>query len=413
MSQHDYVIDDQTGAAFLADLNNLLLAVASLNSGSSEPGTTYAYQLWADTSVGWMKQRNAANSAWVNLFKLSNGAVHSVQMQSGIAFATAGSAGAYTVTTDPVITLAEDQCIQVEFNHSTTGAATLAKDGGSAKSIKVYDATGAKVNPVIVSGCKHRLVYDGVDWVMTDPLPSTTSAGFSTIEVLERWAGTGSISGNTFTASASASGVLSVGSVITGSGVSANTRITAFLTGTGGTGTYTVNNSQTVGSTAITSGSVEWTVPAAITKVKATVVGGGGGGANPASGGNGGSSMFGAYITATGGNGGSSGGGGGTGGVGSGTGVLNIRGGGGAGPGVGPGGSSYLGGGASRSAPGTSGYGGGGAGDTASGGGGGAGIRIVTGLTPGATVTVTIGDAGTTGGSAGAAGSAGAVMLEY
>ena len=67
---------------------------------------------------------------------------------------------------------------------------------------------------------------------------------------------TGSISGTTLTISAVTNGTLRVGSYITGTGVSAGTQITALGTGTGGTGNYTVNNSQTVASTTITSGDV-------------------------------------------------------------------------------------------------------------------------------------------------------------
>lgn len=63
---------------------------------------------------------------------------------------------------------------------------------------------------------------------------------------------TGSISGTTLTVTAVANGSLAVGQVITGTGVTAGTRITALGTGTGGTGTYTVSASQTVASTAIT-----------------------------------------------------------------------------------------------------------------------------------------------------------------
>ncbi len=64
---------------------------------------------------------------------------------------------------------------------------------------------------------------------------------------------TGSISATTLTVTAVASGKLRVGDLITGSGVSANTFITALGTGTGGTGTYTVSVSQTAASTTITS----------------------------------------------------------------------------------------------------------------------------------------------------------------
>jgi hypothetical protein len=63
---------------------------------------------------------------------------------------------------------------------------------------------------------------------------------------------TGAISATTLTVSAVSSGQVQVGDVLSGSGVTAGTYITALGTGTGGTGTYTVSASQTVGSTAIT-----------------------------------------------------------------------------------------------------------------------------------------------------------------
>lgn len=63
--------------------------------------------------------------------------------------------------------------------------------------------------------------------------------------------GTGSISGTTLTISAVSSGALAVGATITGTGVTAGTTITAFGTGTGGAGTYTVSASQTISSRTI------------------------------------------------------------------------------------------------------------------------------------------------------------------
>lgn len=62
---------------------------------------------------------------------------------------------------------------------------------------------------------------------------------------------TGSIAGTTLTVSAVTSGVLYVGQTIQGTGVTANTMITALVSGTGGAGTYTVSTSQTVGSTTL------------------------------------------------------------------------------------------------------------------------------------------------------------------
>lgn len=72
MAQHDYVIANQSGLAFRADLNNNLAAIVSQNSGASEPSTTYAYQWWADTTTGLLKLRNAANSAWITIGTLAS-----------------------------------------------------------------------------------------------------------------------------------------------------------------------------------------------------------------------------------------------------------------------------------------------------------------------------------------------------
>lgn len=72
MAQHDYIIANQSGAAFRADLNNGLAAIVSNNSGTAEPSTTYAYQWWADTTTGLLKIRNAANSAWVTVGTLAS-----------------------------------------------------------------------------------------------------------------------------------------------------------------------------------------------------------------------------------------------------------------------------------------------------------------------------------------------------
>ena len=63
---------------------------------------------------------------------------------------------------------------------------------------------------------------------------------------------TGSISGTTLTVTAVTNGELFVGQIISGSGVTSNTTISALGTGTGGVGTYTVSVSQSVASTIIT-----------------------------------------------------------------------------------------------------------------------------------------------------------------
>ncbi len=58
----------------------------------------------------------------------------------------------------------------------------------------------------------------------------------------------------TLTVSAVGSGALGLGDVISGASVVAGTAVTQFLTGTGGAGTYAVNNNTVVSSTTITAG---------------------------------------------------------------------------------------------------------------------------------------------------------------
>ena len=69
MAQHDYVIDNSTGANVRADINNALLAISSNNSGSSAPSTTYALQTFANTTDSMLQLRNSANNGFVNLRK--------------------------------------------------------------------------------------------------------------------------------------------------------------------------------------------------------------------------------------------------------------------------------------------------------------------------------------------------------
>mgnify|MGYP003149503558 CR=1 FL=1 len=70
MSTHDYNLANQSGASFRSDLNNCLAAILSNNSNGSAPSTTVAYSIWADTSAGKLKIRNAANDGFVDLINL-------------------------------------------------------------------------------------------------------------------------------------------------------------------------------------------------------------------------------------------------------------------------------------------------------------------------------------------------------
>ena len=169
-----------------------------------------------------------------------------------------------------------------------------------------------------------------------------------------------------------------------------------------------------------------FTIPTGITSLKITVLGGGGGGNGGASNGSGGGNSTVASgtqsITTLTGGGGASGAGGAGGGIGT-NGTLNIKGGSGTGGGLAGGNSIFGAGGPGGASGGAYGGGGGGGGGVAgfgqaAGGAGGAAIKFLTGLTPGNTLSVTIGGGGNGGGGnccygSGGAGGAGVVLFEW
>jgi hypothetical protein len=52
MAQHDYDIANQSFPAFRTDLNNVLEAINTSNSGTSRPSGAVAGTIWLDTSGG-------------------------------------------------------------------------------------------------------------------------------------------------------------------------------------------------------------------------------------------------------------------------------------------------------------------------------------------------------------------------
>ena len=74
MALTDYNLADQSGGNFRSELNTILSILVANNSHATTPTTTSPYMFWADTTSGILKQRNAADSAWINLWTLAGGA---------------------------------------------------------------------------------------------------------------------------------------------------------------------------------------------------------------------------------------------------------------------------------------------------------------------------------------------------
>ena len=101
MSQHDMDVANAPRVAVRADINQALQALVTNNSGATEPAITFAYQWWADTTAGILKQRNAANSAWISILTLATGmplgAASTAYVDAAVAAAGAASVPAGVV----------------------------------------------------------------------------------------------------------------------------------------------------------------------------------------------------------------------------------------------------------------------------------------------------------------------------
>lgn len=96
MAQHDYDLANAAGAVFRADINSVLSAVVSLNSGGTEPTVKFAHMFWMDTANSILKKRNAANTAWTSVLEFIDGS-------STVDFLGSLDISGLTTGTDPAV----------------------------------------------------------------------------------------------------------------------------------------------------------------------------------------------------------------------------------------------------------------------------------------------------------------------
>lgn len=145
MPQHDYDVENNTSALVRADINAVLSAIVTHNSGPASPTPTFARQRWADTTARVVRRRNAANSAWITEstdedVRVVARAVNVEWLQSDIG-RTVRATGTYTQTLQPAATLGEGWWVYLTVAAGATvtldpagaeliaGAATLAIAG--------------------------------------------------------------------------------------------------------------------------------------------------------------------------------------------------------------------------------------------------------------------------------------------
>ena len=144
MSQHDMTVDNGAGLAVRTSLNNALQALASQSSGASAPSPTFPCQLWGDTGTGRLRQRDSANTLWIDLGPLDSARPAPGSLLNIRVFGTPGTF-TYTPTpgTNKVITGVQGACAASGGAPATgAGVSSLGAPGGA----------GAYAESLITSG---------------------------------------------------------------------------------------------------------------------------------------------------------------------------------------------------------------------------------------------------------------------
>ncbi|CAI8787322.1 Collar domain-containing protein [Pseudomonas sp. IT-P253] len=124
MSQHDMDIANGPGLTFRTDVNAALKALMTLSSGAATPNPTFPCQLWADTGTGRLKQRNSANTAWLDMGTLDSALRDAVDSTSSAI--DTGVANAYVCAFTPALTARnEQQVLRFKAKNANAGACTL------------------------------------------------------------------------------------------------------------------------------------------------------------------------------------------------------------------------------------------------------------------------------------------------
>lgn len=190
MSQHDMNITDQLFPAFRSDLNNALAALVSNSSSATEPATMFAYQFWADTTTGILKQRNAANSAWISLYTLSGGPLDKTGgNMSGLLNQAAGANIASAATVD--LTAATGNCPRIT---GTTATSAFTMTAGQQMWLiadgawpLTYHATTNKIvggiSITLKAGDLIHVFKDLSGIVQTTPFSTAAPAAFATTSI--------------------------------------------------------------------------------------------------------------------------------------------------------------------------------------------------------------------------------------
>ena len=127
-------------------------------------------------------------------------AASAINLSTAVKCTTANTANAYTCTTTPTFTPAAGVVVQVIFNATNTGSATLSVNGQSAATIKKLAGTGNLVSGDIQAGHYISAAFDGTYWQLEGQLGNSLLSSYPSSGIV---VSTGTAWGTSLTAPAS------------------------------------------------------------------------------------------------------------------------------------------------------------------------------------------------------------------
>ena len=237
-----FVASVGTGATFTGSISTTTLTVSAVATGTLAVGQVITGTgVTAGTYISALGTGTGGTGTYT---------VSASQTVASTAMSTTGNVAAFNGnivgTTLTVTTLTSGAVV---LGQAITGSANNAIVTGSITGTTLT-VTGVSSGTLAVN---QTLTGTGVVVGTTITAFGTGTGGTGTYTVsIPSASVTGSISGTTLTVTAVASGTLAINQTISGTGITAGTTITSLGTGTGGTGTYNVSVSQTVASTTVT-----------------------------------------------------------------------------------------------------------------------------------------------------------------
>lgn len=163
--------------ALTANINLIFPAISGAWIVRNQTTGNFTVTCKTQAGTGVVVSQGCSNAVWGDGTNIYAGQTDwaSIQAQTATAFTSDGVSPNFTLTPSPALTAyAPDRRYRVKFHAATSSAATLNVSDLGGKPLKQYDAAGAKVNAVIAAGQLADVEFDGVDFVILDPLPPAT-----------------------------------------------------------------------------------------------------------------------------------------------------------------------------------------------------------------------------------------------